>query len=290
MTEPVEVRRLMVEPDNYKLSIVNQCELLGISRSGYYYTPIPESAENLKIMRMMDEQYLKTPFYGVRRMHAYIRHQGYQINIKRIRRLLRLMGLEAIYPKPNNIKQQSGHKIYPYLLNGLSINKINQVWSSDITYIPMKSGFLYLVAIIDWYSRFVLSWQLSNSLESNFCVDALESALELGCPDIFNTDQGPQFTSERHINRLKSNKIKISMDSKGRAIDNVFIERLWRSLKYEYVYLNAPETGKELYYGLDDYFNFYNNERLHQSLGYQVPREVYYKNKQINLDRVGNNC
>lgn len=278
MTDAIEARRLMIEPDKHEISIVKQCDLLGISRSGYYYIPRSECAENLNIMRMMDEQYLKTPFYGVRRMHAHIKHQGYPVNIKRINRLLRLMGLEAIYPKPNISKPQQGHKIYPYLLNGLSINNINQVWSSDITYIPMKSGFLYLVAIIDWYSRFVLSWRISNSLDSVFCVDALDDALELGCPEIFNTDQGPQFTGERHTSRLNSNEIKISMDSKGRAIDNVFIERLWRSLKYEYVYLNAPETGKELYHGLYDYFNFYNNERYHQSLGYQVPSAVHYKN------------
>ena len=279
MTDPFEARRLMIEPDNRQISIVKQCNILGISRSGYYYSPRPESPENLKIMRMMDEQYLKTPFYGTRRMHAHINYQGYSVNIKRIRRLLHLMGLEAIYPKPNISKHLPGHKIYPYLLNGLSINNINKVWSSDITYIPMKSGFLYLVAIIDWYSRFVLSWKISNSLDSNFCVDALDEALKLGCPEIFNTDQGSQFTGERHTSRLKSNEIKISMDGKGRAIDNVFIERLWRSLKYEYVYLNAPETGKELYHGLYDYFNFYNNERYHQSLGYQVPRAVHYKNK-----------
>ena len=279
ITDPFEARRLMIEPDKSDISIVKQCDLLGISRSGYYYSPRPESPENLKIMRMMDEQYLKTPFYGARRMHAHIKYQGYLVNIKRIRRLLHLMGLEAIYPKPNISKLQQGHKIYPYLLNGLSINNTNQVWSSDITYIPMKSGFLYLVAIIDWYSRFVLSWRISNSLESVFCVDALDEALELGCPEIFNTDQGSQFTGERHTSLLKSNEIKISMDGKGRAIDNVFIERLWRSLKYEYVYLNAPETGKELYHGLNDYFNFYNNERPHQSLEYQFPRAVHYKNK-----------
>jgi len=277
MTDPLEARRLMIEPNNSQISIVKQCDLLDISRSGYYYSPVPESPENLKIMRLMDEQYLKTPFYGARRMLAFIEYQGYSVNIKRIRRLLRLMGLEAIYPKPNIIKPQPGHKIYPYLLKGLSINDINKVWSSDITYIPMKLGFLYLVAIIDWYSRYVLSWRLSNSLDSTFCVDALDEALELGCPEIFNTDQGTQFTSESHTSRLASKKIKISMDSKGRAIDNVFIERLWRSLKYEYVYLHAPETGKELYQGLDDYFNFYNNERPHQSLGYQVPSAVHYR-------------
>lgn len=279
MTDPIAARRLLIEPNHQQISIVKQCDLLGISRSGYYYSPRPETPENLAIMRLMDEQYLKTPFYGARRMQAYINNQGYAANVKRIRRLLRLMGLEAIYPKPNINQPQHGHHIYPYLLNGLSIHTINQVWSSDITYIPMKTGFLYLVAIMDWYSRYVLSWKLSNSLDSMFCVDALDEALAFGCPEIFNTDQGSQFTSDSHTRRLTANQIKISMDSKGRAIDNVFIERLWRSLKYEYVYLNAPETGKELYHGLDDYFYFYNNERPHQSLGYQVPRAVHYKKR-----------
>jgi putative transposase len=228
-------------------------------------------------MRLFDEQYLKTPFYGVRRMHDFIIKQGYQTNIKRTRRLLRLMGLEAIYPKPNLSKPQQGHKIYPYLLKGLKINKANQVWSSDITYIPMKSGFLYLVAIMDWYSRYVLSWKISNSLDVRFCLDALADALQLGCPEIFNTDQGSQFTSESHTSKLLSSGIKISMDSKGRALDNVFIERLWWSLKYEYVYLNVPETGQELYHGVSNYFNFYNYERPHQSLAYQPPVSVHYK-------------
>ena len=279
MTDSLAARRLRIEPNHQQISIAKQCDLLGISRSGYYYSPRPESPENLAIMRLMDEQYLKTPFYGVRRMQAYITYQGYSVNIKRIRRLLRLMGLAAIYPKPNINKIQHRHNIYPYLLNGLSINDINQVWSSDITYIPMKSGFLYLVVIMDWYSRYVLSWKLSNSLDSLFCVDALDDALAFGCPEIFNTDQGSQFTSDNHTRRLTANQIKISMDSKGRALDNIFIERLWRSLKYEYVYLNAPETGKELYHGLDDYFYFYNNERPHQSLGYQVPRAIHYKKR-----------
>ncbi len=279
MTDPIATRRRMIEPNHHQISIVKQCELLGISRSGYYYRPCPESPANLAIMRLMDEQYLKTPFYGVRRMQAYLNNQGYWVNIKRIRRLLRLMGLAAIYPQPNIMKVLPGHNIYPYLLNGLSIHDINQVWSSDITYIPMKSGFLYLVAIMDWYSRYVLSWRLSNSLDSTFCVEALDEALALGCPEIFNTDHGIQFTSDSHTRHLIVNQIKISMDSQGRALDNVFIERLWRSLKYEYVYLNAPETGQELYHGLYDYFNFYNNERPHQSLGYQVPSTVHYKNK-----------
>jgi len=241
--------------------------------------PCQESAENLEIMRLLDEQYLKTPFYGVKRMHYFIGQQSYLVNIKRIRRLLRLMGLEAIYPKPKYSKPQPGHQIYPYLLKGLKVTSANQVWSSDITYIPMKTGFLYLVAIIDWYSRYVLSWQISNSLDVSFCLDALENAFQLGCPEIFNTDQGSQFTSESHINKLLSREIKISMDSKGRALDNVFIERLWWSLKYEYVYLNVAETGQELYHGVSNYLNFYNQERPHQSLNYQTPESIYYKNR-----------
>jgi putative transposase len=279
--QSLEAKRLLIEPDKCDINISRQCELLGISKSGYYYTPRPESAQNLRIMRIMDEQYLKTPFYGVRRMHAYVKSQGHSVNIKRIRRLLRLMGIEAIYPKPKNNKLLPGHKIYPYLLKGLNINRINQVWSSDISYIPMRLGFMYLVAVIDWYSRYVLSWRLSNSLESRFCLEALEESLQFGSPEIFNTDQGSQFTSESFTGSLESADIKISMDSRGRALDNIFIERLWRSLKYEYVYLNAPETGEELYHGLCEYFDFYNNERFHQSLGYQAPANVYYRKCQV---------
>jgi len=228
-------------------------------------------------MRLMDEQYLKTPFYGVRRMHVSIRDHGYQVNIKRIRRLLRLMGLEAIYPKPNLSKHQHLHQLYPYLLNDVTVNRVNQVWSSDITYLPMKAGFLYLVAIIDWFSRYVLAWKISNSLDAMFCVEALEEALCSGLPEIFNTDQGSQFTSESHTGILKARKIKISMDSRGRALDNIFIERLWRSVKYEYLYLNAPESGEELYHGIKDYFDFYNNIRPHQSLDYKTPKCIHYQ-------------
>ena len=210
-------------------------------------------------------------------MHEFIRQKGYPINIKRTRRLLRLMGLEAIYPKPRPKQLQQSHKIYPYLLTDLEITKANQVWCSDITYIPMKSGFLYLVAVMDWYSRFVLSWKISNSLDVGFCLDALDDAFEFGCPEIFNTDQGTQFTCEDHINKLLLNQIRISMDGKGRALDNRFIERLWWSLKYEYVYLNHPETGIDLFHGVTKYFDFYNNERSHQGLGNQTPKNVHFK-------------
>jgi putative transposase len=226
-------------------------------------------------MRLMDEQYLKTPFYGVERMHHYIRSCGYETNIKRTRRLLRLMGVEAIYPKPKTTRPVEGHKIYPYLLKDLKIEHANQVWCVDITYIPMRVGFLYLVAVMDWFSRYVLAWTISNSLETHFCLEALDEALKLGKPVIMNTDQGSQFTSELFTKQLLDYQIKISMDSRGRALDNIFIERLWRSVKYEYVYLNAPETGCDLWHGLDHYFHFYNYQRPHQSLGYHTPAEVY---------------
>ena len=250
---------------------------MGIHRSGYYYDPRCETAENLLIMRMIDEQYLKTPFYGARRMHASVRAKGHLVNIKRIRRLMRLMDIEAIYPKPKTSKANKDHKIYPYLLRGLDINHKNQVWSADITYIPMAAGFMYLVAIIDWFTRYVLAWQISNSLETSFCMEALDQALQTGKPKIFNTDQGAQFTSSAFTSKIISSDIKMSMDGRRRALDNIFIERLWRSLKYEYVYISAPQNGKELWYGIKEYFEFYNNERFHQSLGYHTPASLYRK-------------
>ena len=226
-------------------------------------------------MRLMDEQYLRTPFYGVRKMLAYIREQGHEVNINRVRRLMRLMGLEAIYQKPRTSKPTEGHKIYPYLLKGIRINRSNHVWCTDITYIPMRLGFLYLVAVMDWSSRFVLSWRLSNSLETHFCLEAVDDAFRYGLPEIFNMDQGAQFTSELFTNKLKAIEVKISMDGRGRVLDNIFIERLWRSLKYEYVYLNSPEDGRELWHGLNDYFEFYNYRRHHQALEYRTPAVVY---------------
>lgn len=269
--------RALIDPNCQELSVTNQCKLLDIHRSGYYYEPRPETLENLHIMRMIDEQYLKTPFYGARRMHATIRAKGYQVNIKRIRRLMRLMDIEAIYPKPKTSQANKAHKIYPYLLRGLEINRKDQVWSSDITYIPMASGFMYLVAIIDWFTRYVLAWQISNSLETSFCLQALDQALQTGKPDIFNTDQGAQFTSSTFTSNIISSDIKMSMDGRRRALDNVFIERLWRSLKYEYVYICAPPNGKELWHGIKEYFEFYNYERIHQSLGYRTLASLYRK-------------
>ncbi len=264
----------MIEPFS-TLSIPRQCELLGISRSGYYYHPVPESEENLRLMRLMDEQYLVTPFYGYRRMWAWLRQQGHEANLKRIHRLYRLMGIAAIYCKADLSKPHPEHKIYPYLLRNVPIVKPNQVWSTDITYVPMKHGLLYLVAVIDWYSRYVLSWELSNSLDTSFCLSALERAFTFGRPEVFNTDQGSQFTSLAFTGYLLEREISISMDGKGRAIDNIFVERLWRSVKYEYLYLHRPESCKELYQGLKQYFQFYNQERLHQSLHYKTPESVY---------------
>jgi putative transposase len=249
--------------------------LLGLSRSCYYHNPKGESEENLLYMRLIDEQYLETPFYGVERMWAYLRSLKYEVNIKRVRRLMLKMDIQAIYPKPNLSKKAQDHEIYPYLLRNMKIDRVDQVWSIDITYIPMKHGYMYLVAVMDWYSRRVLSWRLSNTLDTAFCIEALHEALKHGKPMIFNTDQGSQFTSKRFTGVLKQEGIRISMDSKGRALDNVFIERLWRSLKYEDIYLRAYENGKELHEGMTAYFNFYNSKRLHSSLGWMTPNEKY---------------
>jgi putative transposase len=271
-------KRKLIEPEHKNISIQRQCELVGLSRSSYYYEPRPESAQNLALMRLMDAQFMKTPFYGVRRMHQYLLGFGYSANVKRIRRLYRLMGLEAIYPKPRPKPDGAAHKVYPYLLKDYKVTAPNQVWSSDITYIPMPRGFLYLVAVIDWFSRYVLAWRVSNSLDAAFCIEALTCALaHYGVPVIFNTDQGVQFTSKDYTDILDGRDIQISMDGRGRAFDNIFIERLWRSVKYEYVYLNAPENGQELHTGLQWYFDFFNNERPHQSLENQTPFQVYSK-------------
>lgn len=228
-------------------------------------------------MRLLDKQYLDTPYYGIRRMQWFLQQQGYRVNHKKVARLLRLMGLEAIYPKPNLSKRNLAHKIYPYLLRGIKIEQVNHVWSTDITYVPMAKGFMYLVAVMDWYSRFVLSWQLSNTLEVDFCLDALETSFQYGQPAIFNTDQGSQFTSIAFTERLLKKDIRISMDGRARALDNVFIERLWRNIKYEYVYLNAPANGKELWKGIQDYFTRYNYQRPHQSLNYLTPAQIYFR-------------
>lgn len=272
----LEDKRRLVDASQSSPSISRQCQLLGLSRSSYYYEVRGESEENLKLMNLLDEQYTKAPFYGSPRMTAWLRREGYQVNHKRIERLMSLMGIEALRPKPNLSKGSVENRIYPYLLRGVSIERVNQVWSTDITYIRMQKGFLYLVAVMDWFSRRVLSWELSNSLESSFCVSALECALEMGKPEIFNSDQGVQFTSQSFTSRLLKEGIRISMDGRGRAFDNIFIERLWRSVKYEEVYLKGYSQVKDAVSGLADYFEFYNQERLHQSLNYRTPEEVYF--------------
>jgi putative transposase len=264
-----------VERDHLELSVRRQCELLGVNRASLYYEPAGESEENLQLMRLLDEQYTKTPFYGSRRMMAWLQTKGYEVNRKRITRLMALLGIEAVYPKPKLSRPGEGHKIYPYLLEGVAVERVNQVWSTDITYIRMAQGFVYLVAVIDWYSRFVLSWSLSLTLEADFCVEALKQALRRGRPEIFNTDQGSQFTSEAFTGVLESRGIRISMDGRGRCMDNIFIERLWRSLKYEEVYLKDYPLVPDARAGIGRYLRFYNGERLHQSLNYRTPASVF---------------
>ena len=266
----------MIEKDHPYVSLRRQCELIGLSRATFYYEPAKESALNLLLMRLIDEQYMKTPFYGRRRMTAHLVRAGYAINPKRVARLMETMGLFALYPKKKTSVSASQHRVYPYLLRGLDIVAPNQVWSADITYIPMAYGFMYLVAILDWYSRYVLSWKLSNTLDSAFCLSALNQALQMARPDIFNTDQGAQFTACAFTSRLEQAMVRISMDGRGRAFDNIFIERLWRSVKYEEVYLNDYARVPALDQGLARYFSFYNDQRPHQSLCYQTPAEVHF--------------
>jgi putative transposase len=271
----------LVEPAHPQLSIARQCALLGLARSSWYYTPAQESAENLALMRVLDAQYTRTPFYGIRRMTAWLEQQGYGVNHKRVGRLLRLMGLEAVYPKPHLSRPADDPPAvrYPYLLRGLPIQRVNQVWSTDITYIRMRAGVLYLVAVLDWHSRYVLAWEVSNTLDTRFCLTTLERALAQGTPEIFNSDQGVQFTSAAFTARLAAAGSRISWDGRGRALDNIFdnifVERLWRSLKYEEVYLHEYETVPAAVSGLTRYFRFYNDERLHQALGYQTPAQVF---------------
>lgn len=269
----------MVEPEHGFLSLRRQCSLLGLHRSTYYYQPSGESDENQSLMLEIDKIYTRSPFFGSRKIAKELNRteKWRDVDRKRVSRLMRLMGIEAIYPKPRLSKSDDAHKKYPYLLRGMAITRPNQVWSMDITYIPTAKGFVYLTAIIDWYSRYVLSWELSNSLEASFCVKALKRALSLyGRPEIFNTDQGSQFTSEDFTGLLEVQGIRISMDGKGRCLDNIFIERLWRSVKYEEVYLKEYSTLPDARIALELYFSFYNESRLHQALGYETPMEVYF--------------
>lgn len=270
----------MVEPANNNLSIGEQCKLLSLSRSSFYYTRKGETAMNLMLMRQIDEQVLETPFFGVRQMTWHLRDEGHLVNEKRIRRLMRLMGLMPIYQKPNTSKAAKGHKTYPYLLRGLRVERPNQVWAADITYLPMRRGFLYLVAIMDWHTRKVLAWRISNTLEADFCVEALNEAIaRFGPPEIMNTDQGSQFTSFVWTDRLRRDGVRISMDGKGRFLDNIFVERLWRSLKYECVYLHAWETGSEAKAGVGKWIEFYNRKRPHSALGGKPPAVIYWLRK-----------
>ena len=269
---------MLIERPGNIIPISRQAELLGIARSTVYYEPVVDTY-TLELMRLIDEEYTKTPFYGSRKITAVLRRKGYKVNRKRVQRLMRLMGIEAIYPGPNTSRADPGHKIYPYLLRDRQITRVNEVWGTDITYIRMKHGWLYLVAIMDWMSRYILSWELSTTLEVDFCIRALEKAFSLAFPEIFNSDQGSQFTSVDFIKRLQERNIQVSMDGRGRAMDNVFTERLWRSVKYEEVYLHDYQTVQEAKEGISKYLGFYNQERPHQSLDYWTPAEVYYDSR-----------
>ncbi len=268
------------------MSIIRQCELLGLPRSTYYYEPATESAANLELMRRIDAQYLETPFYGSRKMSEELSSAKQSLNRKRVQRLMRIMGISAIYPRKSTSLPGVGHRVYPSLLRNLTVDRPLQVLCSDITYIPLRHGFMCLVAVMDWYSRYVLSWRLSNTLDTDFCLAAVEEAITtFGAPDIFNTDQGAQFTSHEFTSLLLGNQIAISMDGRGRALDNVFIERLWRSLKYEDIYLKDYESGADLCYGLERYFDFYDHRRIHQALDYQTPHEVFTASVQTTFGR-----
>jgi putative transposase len=270
LPDSIEFKRECIEPDHRRLSVRRQCELLGLNRSSWYYEAVGESPETLALMRRIDEQYLKKPYYGSRKMAEVM-----GIDRKRAQRLMRLMGLEAIYPKPRLSQNTKEHRIYPYLLRNVKIVRPDQVWSSDITYVPMPQGWMYLTVVMDWFSRYVLSWRLSNTLDGLFCLEALEESLGNGTPEIFNTDQGVQYTAEAFTGRLEAAGVAVSMDGRGRWMDNVFVERLWRTVKYEHLYLHDYVTPRALQAGLANYFPDYNQERIHASLDYQTPMAVY---------------
>lgn len=273
---------MLIDRNHPDLSVSRQCELVGLSRSSYYHTPMAlESQANLRYMRLIDEQYLRTPFFGNRQMTRWLVAQGHEVNRKRVQRLMRKMGIAATVPGPHTSRSHPEHKTYPYLLAGMVLQGPNLVWSTDITYLPMSTGFMYLAAIIDWYSRYVIAWELSNTLDSLFCIDMLERALQQSQPVIFNTDQGSQFTSAEFTSRLLRRQILISMDGRGRALDNVFIERLWRSLKYEEIYLNDYPSVQVLYHALEGYFLFYNQERPHSALGGYTPSQIHHASERV---------
>jgi putative transposase len=269
------VLRAMIDPEHPSLSVRHQCRLLGLHRSSYYYEPATETEENLRLMRLIDEQYTEQPVFGSRRMTIWLNGRGEAVNRKRVQRLMRVMGLEAIYPKPNLSAGTGRHKVYPYLLRGVMVERADQVWSTDITYLPMERGFMYLAAVMDWHSRYVIAWRLSNTLEGEFCLDMLEEALGRGTPEVFNTDQGAQFTAAAWTSRLEAAGVQVSMDGKGRCLDNVFVERLWRTVKHEDVYLRRYESVPALRAGLVRFFAFYNHQRPHQGLAYRTPAAVY---------------
>ena len=272
----IEQRRALIEPEHGQLSIVRQCELVSISRSSFYRQPVGETAETLGLMRLVDAQFLETPWYGSRQMARHLRRDGHEVGRKRVRRLMTMMGLAPIYQQPRMTVPHPEHRIYPYLLRNPVVNRPNQVWCADITYIPLRRGFLYLVAVMDWATRKVLAWRVSNTMDVAFCVEALQDALaQFGRPEIFNTDQGSQFTSAEFTDVLRGVQVRISMDGRGRWMDNVFIERLWRSLKYECVYLHAFETGSDLRAGLTRWISYYNTRRSHSTLGGRTPDEAY---------------
>jgi len=274
------LKRGWIDPDHPKLSIRRQCELLDLERSSYYYQPASETPENVILMRAIDEVYLKRPYFGSRRIALAL-----GINRKRAQRLMRVMGLEAIYPKPRTTRPAPGHKIYPYLLRNVEITRPDQVWSTDITYIPLARGYLYLTVVLDWFSRYVLSWRLSSSLEKTFCLEALDAALAISQPEIFNTDQGAQFTSAAFTGRLEEHGIAVSMDGRGRALDNAFVERLWRTVKYEEVYLQEYVNADEALSSLKRYWRFYNQARHHQALGYRTPAEMYFSERRKPIEK-----
>jgi len=278
----VEKKRPFIEPQYAFISIGRQCELVGLTRSSYSSQAVGESEENLQLMRLLDEQYTRTPFYGIKCMTAWLQTQGYEVNHKRVARLLRTIGIEVIYPKPRLSQPGANQQKYPYLLGGLTIDRVNQVWGSDITYIRLAHGFLYLVAILDWFSRYVLAWSVSITLDTSFCLETLEAALAMAQPEIFNSDQGVQFTSAEFTHRLESAGIRISWDGRGRALDSIFVERFWRSVKYEEVYVKDYQTVPEAVSSLKQYFAFYNQQHLHQALDYQTPAAVNWGKEAAN--------
>lgn len=267
----------MIEPGHNKITVSRQCELLGLCRASYYYESVKDDSYNQLLMNLIDEQFTKTPFYGVPRITESLKIKGHQVNHKRIRRLMRKMGLEAIYPKQKLSKAHPEHKKYPYLLRDVVIDHPDQVWSVDLTYIRLQHGFVYLVAVMDWYSRYVLAWDISTTMDADFCIETLKKALKISKPEIFNSDQGSQFTSREFTEILSREGISISMDGRGRVYDNIFVERLWRTVKYEEVYLHQYLTVPEARRSLNKYFIFYNTERIHGSLGYKTPYEIYFK-------------